>query len=250
MLNQQTVNRLGELKLEGMVQEYKRQEGMPEMTVMTFDERLGFMVDYEWTCRRNRLVKRLLSGARLKETGACLEDIDFATPRGLDRNLLTRLASCDWIYQHQNVVITGPTGSGKSFIGCALGNMSCRSGCSTRYFRTSRLLTEIAAAHGDGSYITRMNNLKKLDLLILDDWGINPFTRKEGSELFEIIEDRSLFRSTVIISQIPEKDWHSLLPDPTIADAIIDRLIHTAHHITLAGSTMRRIRAEKQAVQP
>lgn len=244
MLDQQTVNKLRELKLEGMAQEFRRQEETPEYSAMTFEERLGFLVDYEWTCRRNRLVKRLLSTAKLKDVGACLEDMDYTTPRGLDRKLITRLAGPDWIAQHQNVVVTGPTGVGKSFIGCALGNMACRLGYSTRYYRVTRLLTEIAASHGDGTYISKMNNIKKLDLLILDDWGINPFTKKEGSELFEIIEDRSLLKSTVIIGQIPEKDWHSLLPDPTVADAIIDRFIHTAYHIHLTGDTMRRIKAK------
>ena len=245
MMDQQTVNRLRDLKLEGMVQEYRRQEEMPEFSTMTFEERLGFLVDFEWTCRRNRLVKRLLSAARLKDTSASLEDIDYTTPRGLDRRLLTRLAGPDWLSRHQDVVITGPTGAGKSFIGCALGNMACRLGYSTRYYRVTRLLSEIATWHGDGTYISKMSSIKKLDLLILDDWGINPFSKKEGSELFEVIEDRIVLKSTIIISQIPDKEWHSLLPDPTVADAIIDRFIHTSHHINLTGGNMRRVKAKK-----
>jgi len=249
MLEQQTINKLREMKLEGMIEEYKRQEEMTEYSIMLFEERFGFLVDHEWTCKHNRLVKRFLAASKLKDTSACMEDIDYITPRGLDRKLLTRLASPDWISQHQNVVVTGPTGAGKSFIGCALGNMACRLGYSTKYYRVTRLLTEIAAAHGDGTYISKMNSIKKLDLLILDDWGINPFTKKEGSELFEVIEDRIILKSTVIISQIPDKDWHTLLPDPTVADAIIDRFIHTAYHIHLTGGNMRRVKAQNFPVQ-
>jgi|LSQX01.1.fsa_nt_gb DNA replication protein DnaC len=248
ILDQQTINKLAELKLNGMIQEYKRQLDTPDFLNMLFEERLGFLVDFEWTSRKNRLIKSLLSKAKLKDSTACLENIDYTTQRGIDRKVITRLSCPDWLLKHQNIIITGPTGSGKTFLGCAFGNMACRNGHSTRYYRVSMLLTELASSHGDGSYLSKLNALKKLELLILDDWGINEFTKKEAQELFEVIEDRNSSKSTIIIGQVPANDWHKLLPEPTIADAIIDRLIHSCHRLSLTGESMRKTQSKKQGI--
>lgn len=249
ILDQQTMNKLSELKLEGMIQEYKRQLDSPDFLTMSFEDRLGFLVDFEWSSRKNRLVKKLLSKAALKDSTACMENVDYIAQRGVDRKVITRLSCPDWLLKHQNIIITGPTGCGKTFLGCAFGNMACRNGHSTRYYRVSMLLTELASSHGDGSYINKLNALKKLELLILDDWGINTFTTKEGRELFEVIEDRNSNRSTIIMGQVPASDWHNLLPEPTVADAIVDRLIHSSHQIALIGGSMRKVQSKKEGVQ-
>jgi DNA replication protein DnaC len=197
-----TLERLKEMRLRGMAECYKSQLEQPDVLSLPFEERFGMIIDYEWTNRRNRRLERLLKQAKLR-LPACLEDIDYQHPRGLDRSLINRLKSCEWIESFQNIVITGATGVGKTYLACALGNAACRRGYSTRYYRIPRLLSEIAMARGDGSYVKLLNRLRKFRLLIFDDWGLTPFTQDESREILEVIEDRSQLASTMIISQLP-----------------------------------------------
>lgn len=246
MIIQQTVETLRRMRLDGMADAFLAQMENPATSELSFEERFGLLVDCEMTYRQNRRLKRLLKGAHLK-MAACLEDIDWRQPRGLDRSLMTSLSSCQWVLAHQSVLISGPTGVGKTFPCCALANQACRYGYSARYYRVPRLFTDIAIARGDGSYRKLMNHLAKVDLLVLDDWGLAPLTISETRDLLEVIEDRCETRSTVIASQLPIEDWHQAMPDPTAADAILDRLVHTAHKIVLRGESMRKSRATNVA---
>lgn len=249
MLTQQTVEKLREMGLDGMAEGLAEQSAQPDMRDLGFEERIGMLVDREEDYRRNRRLKRLLRAARLR-LSACLEDIDYRTPRGLDRSLLRHLAAGDWLARAQNVLITGPTGAGKTFIACALGNAACRQGYSTLYIRVPRILGDLALAKGDGSYPRRMNQLARTQLLILDDWGLAPLTAAEGRDLLEVIEDRSQRFSTVVASQAPVELWHSVVPDPSLADAILDRLVHHAHNIEMKGESMRKVLGGKhQTIQ-
>jgi DNA replication protein DnaC len=241
MLMNHTLERLKEMRLKGMAECYKSQLEQPDALSLPFEERFSLIIDYEWTNRRNRRLERLLKQAKLR-LPACLEDIDYQHPRGLDRSLINRLKSCEWIESFQNIVITGATGVGKTYLACALGNAACRRGYSTRYYRIPRLLSEIAMARGDGSYVKLLNKLRKFRLLIFDDWGLTPFTQDESREILEVIEDRSQLASTIIISQLPVEHWHEVLGDPTLADAILDRIIHNAHKFYLKGESMRKVK--------
>lgn len=243
MLNQQTVDRLHLMRLRGMAECFAGQLQNPDANDLSFEERFGLIVEYEWTYRQNRLLSRLLKKARLR-LPACLEDIDFQIPRGLDKRFLKSLSTCQWVKSHQNVLVTGPTGVGKTFIVCALANAACRQGLSARYYRTPRLLTDLAIARGDGSYHRLLAKLAKIDLLVLDDWGLAPFTDVQGRDLLEVIDDRNQARSTVIASQLPVEHWHAALTDPTLADAILDRLVHSAHMIVMKGESMRKLTAK------
>ena len=245
MLTNQTMDQLIKMKLSGMSDAYRQQLDNPEILALNFDERFGMIVEKEYLSRQNRQVQRLLAGARLK-LPACIEDIDYLKPRDIDRNTIARLSTCQWIQLHQNVVVIGPTGVGKTYISCALGNLACRNGISTRYYRISKLLSEISMSRGDGSYVNLLNMLRKVKLLILDDWGIGRFTAMESQEILEVIEDRTGSTSTIIVSQIPLEYWHDFLTDPTIADAILDRLVHNAHKIKINGDSMRKIQGEKE----
>lgn len=240
MLTQQTVEKLREMGLDGMAEGLAEQSAQPDLRDLGFEERLGMLVDREESFRHNRRLKRLLRAARLR-LSACLEDIDYRTPRGLDRSLLRHLSTGDWLARGQNVLITGPTGAGKTFIACALGNAACRQGYSALYVRVPRILGDLALARGDGSYPKRMNQLARTQLLILDDWGLAPATPSEGRDLLEVIEDRSQRFSTVVASQAPLEHWHSVVPDPSLADAILDRLVHHAHKIEMKGESMRKV---------
>lgn len=239
MLNQQTVDRLHQMRLRGMAECLSSQSQNPDINGLSFEERFGLIVEYEWTYRQNILLSRLLKKAQLR-LPACMEDIDYQKPRSLDKGFFKSLSNCQWIRSRQNVLITGPTGVGKTFIACALANAACRQGLSARYYRTPRLLTELAIARGDGSYHRLLGKIAKIDLLILDDWGLAPFTDVQGRDLLEVIDDRSQARSTVIASQLPIDHWHVALTDPTLADAILDRLVHNAHNIAINGASMRK----------
>ncbi|KFI37796.1 ATPase AAA [Peptococcaceae bacterium SCADC1_2_3] len=240
MLNQQTIDQLYQMRLGGMAECFAGQLQNTDIYAMSFEERFGLIVEYEWTCRQNRLLSRLLKRARLR-LPACIEDIDYQRSRGLDKGLLKTLSTCQWIKSHQNVLITGPTGVGKTFIACALANAACRQGMSARYYRTPRLLSELAIARGDGSYQRVLSKIAKTDLLVPDDWGLAPFTDVQGRDLLEVIDDRSQVRSTIIVSQLPIDHWHSALTDQTLADAILDRLVHNAHKIVMRGESMRKV---------
>ena len=189
--------------------------------------------------RENRRLVRLLQAAKLR-LSASIEEIDYRHPRGLERAKMAALASCEWITRHQNLLLTGPTGCGKTWLACALGNQACRQGLSVRYFRLPRLLEQLRIAHGDGSYPRLMAQLAKSELLILDDWGIQKITAPQRADLMELIEDRHGLRSTLIASQLPVDSWHEYIGEATLADAILDRLIHNAHRLTLQGESMRR----------
>lgn len=242
MLNQQTIDRLHQMKLIGMAEAFLAQVQKPDLNDLSFEERFGLLVEHEWTYRHNKRLARLLKQARLR-LPACLEDIDYHQPRGLDKGLLKSLGTCRWIRARQNVIITGPTGVGKTFIACALANAACRQDFSARYYRTPRLLQELTLARGDGSYPRLLSQLAKGDVLVLDDWGMSTFTDSHGRDLLEVVDDRYRAGSTIIAGQLPVEHWHSLLPDPTVADAILDRLVHNAYKINLKGESLRKVAA-------
>lgn len=242
MLNQHTREQLHALKLTGMLDALEQQRAQPETHDLAFEERLALLVEREVLHRENRRLARLLKVARLR-VNACVEDIDYRHPRGLQKPRMAALASGDWIRQALNLCLTGPTGCGKTWLACALGNQACRQGLSVRYLRLPTLLEQLRIAHGDGSYVRLMGQLLKTDLLILDDWGISPLTRSQRNDLMEVIEDRHDRRSTLIASQLPIDHWHEYIGEATLADAILDRLLHGAHRLNLTGESMRRERA-------
>jgi len=238
MLNEQTQRSLRELKLFGMATSFDEQRAQPEMQAFCFEERLGLMVDREVTERKNRRLAMLLRTAKLRQN-ACVEDIDYRHPRGLEKSIMATLITGDFIRHAQNLLITGPTGCGKSWIACALGNQVCRQGLSVRYLRVSRLLEELRIANADGSYGKLLNQLAKVDLIIMDDFGLEQLEANHRKDLFEIIEDRHKRKSTLITSQLAVKHWHDYIGEPTVADAILDRLLHNAHKLELKGNSMR-----------
>jgi len=237
---QQTFDKLNQMKLFGMARALQEQLAQPDIISIPFEERLGMLVDREVDYRENKRLARLLKEAKLKQQ-ACVEDVDFRHPRGLDRAVFFSLADCRWIREHHNLIITGPTGVGKTFIACALANKACRLGFTVRYWRTSRLLPAVAIARADGSYTTLIHKLQNTDLLLLDDWGISPLQVDDARDLLDILEDRNQTRSTLITSQMPVNQWHNVLADPTLADAILDRLVHNAYKLELRGESMRKL---------
>lgn len=239
MLIEQTKQKLSTLKLTGMLEAFEQQRAQPDTYDLSFEERLGLLVDREMINRENKRLERLLRSAKLR-VSACIEDIDYRHPRGLDRSQMASLASCDWIKQQLNLCITGATGTGKTWLACALGNQACRQGLSVRYLRVPKLFEMLRIAHGDGSYPRLMNQLAKIDLLILDDWGLQKLNAPQRSDLMEIIEDRYKLRSTLVASQLPIDHWHDYVGEATLADAILDRLLHNAHRLILEGESMRK----------
>lgn len=244
MLTQQTLERLNEMRLKGMAEAFASQIEQPDIRELSFEERLGLLVDQEWIYRQDRRLTRLLRQAKLR-IPACIEDIDYHHPRGLDRALLQSLAQCHWIRSHQSILITGPTGCGKTYIACALANAACRRGFKARYYRLARFMADLAMAKGDGTHPKLLQKLAKTHVLILDDWGLAPLTETESRELLEVIDDRVGSRSTIIASQLPIAEWHGTMSDPSAADAILDRLVHGAYKIALRGESMRKVQAEE-----
>ena len=239
MLVQPTLDRLHELGLNGMAQALAEQLAVPDVQSLSFEDRLALLLDREACERDNRRLRRLLQLAKLR-LDASVEDIDFRTPRGLDKSLILRLAGCDWVRQHQVVLVSGATGTGKTYLGCALAQAACRHGLSTRYCRLSRFLDELALARADGSYPKLMDRLAKTQLLALDDYGMLPLNDPQRRDLLEVLDDRYARRATLLTSQLPFEHWHDVIGDPTFSDAILDRLVHHAHRITLKGPSMRK----------
>ncbi len=242
MLHHPTLDKLQQLRLNGMLQALREQLDLPAAAALSFEERLGLLVDRELTAREQRRLQTRLRQAKLKH-GACLEDLDRHTPRGLDHSLITHLATGQWIREGLNCLILGPTGVGKTWIACALAQQACRQGFTTRYLRVPRLFEDLRLAHADGSFPKLLRELAKTDLLLLDDWGLLGLDAPSRRDLLELIDERHAQRATLITSQLPVEHWHDLIGDPTLADAILDRLVHNAYRITLKGESMRKRRA-------
>jgi DNA replication protein DnaC len=243
MLLAQTLEKMRTLGLGAMAAALEEQVALPAAAALAFEERLGLLVDREWDARETRRLQRRLKGARLQQAAACVEDLDFGAARGLDRGLVLSLAGGHWIAAHQNCIVTGPTGAGKTFVCCALGNRACRLGYTVAYRRVSRLLEELALARAQGGLGALTRQLAKTDLLLLDDWALTTLTVGQAQDLLDVLEDRSGSGSTLIATQVPVGQWHGRIGDPTIADAILDRLVHGAHRIELRGESMRKLRA-------
>ena len=239
MLTHPTLDKLEALRFSGMARALREQLDQPETQHLGFLERLGLLVDREMTEREDKRLKSRLRRAGLRQS-ACLEDLDYRSGRGLDRSLMRQLATCEWVRRHLGVVITGPTGVGKSFVACALAHRACLEGHTARYTRLSRLVDDLALARGDGRYLKLLAQLAKVEVLLLDDWGLTPLTASQQRDLLEVLDDRHEVRSTIATSQLPVGRWHEMMADPTLADAILDRLVHNAYRIELKGDSMRK----------
>jgi DNA replication protein DnaC len=242
MTNEQTIEKLYDLKLGAMAEAFRETLSRSAETQLAFAERFGLLVDREWTRREENRLTRRLKTARLR-VPASVEEVDFQTPRDLNRDVFLELAAGGYLREHHNIIISGATGLGKTFLGCALADRACRDGFSSLYYRLPRLGFELALARADGSYLKLLATLAKADLLILDDWGLAPLEGQAQHDLLEVIDDRVGRRSTLIATQIPVAEWHHLLPDPTVADAVLDRLVHNAIRLELKGGSMRKRKA-------
>jgi DNA replication protein DnaC len=244
MTTEETFRKLSELRLYGFARALEAQLAQPDSyTTLAIEDRVGLLVDREWTERETRRLTRRLQLAKLRDRQACVEDVDFRHPRGLDRALVQRLATGEWITKAQNVLVIGPTGCGKTYVACALGHKACRDGYSVLYRRVPRLAHELHVARGDGSLPRLLSRWAKIDVLILDDWGLTPLGAQERHDLLEVVEDRCGEHSTIIAGQLPVKNWHTYIGDPAVADAALDRVVHNAHHIMLKGESMRKKRS-------
>ena len=239
MTDEQTIEKLYDLKLGAMAEAFRDTLSRAAETQLSFAERFGLLVDREWTRREDNRLSRRLKTARLR-VPASVEEVDFATPRGLDREVFLSLTAGRYLKEHHNVIICGATGLGKTYLACALADKACRDGLTARYYRLPRLTFELALARADGSYLKLLGMLAKVDLLILDDWGLAPLEGQAQHDLLEVIDDRTQNRSTLVASQVPTSGWHQLMSDPTVADAVLDRLVHNAVRIELKGGSMRK----------
>ncbi len=240
LLNAQTLEQLQALKLTALALAWTAQPQNAELTALSFDERFALLVDAEWRARENKRLARALQEAKFKLPHACVEAIDYPARRELDKALIRQLATGRWIEDHQQVLIIGATGVGKTFIACALGTQTCRKGFRARYWRASRLYHACALARADGTYGRLLGQLARVDVLALDDWALTPLQEAERRDVLEILEDRYGTRSTIVTSQLPPSQWHDYVGDPTLADAICDRLLHNAHRIVLQGPSRRK----------
>ncbi|HBD7093948.1 TPA: IS21-like element helper ATPase IstB [Legionella pneumophila] len=238
MLNNPTLDKLHALKLTGMAEAFSEQLQRP-LSELDFEERLGLLVEREYLLRDNRKMARRLKQAKLQQN-ACMEDMDYKHPRGLNKAAVLELFRCQWVQQHLNLLITGPTGCGKTYIACALAHKACLTGLTARYFRLPRLWNELKIAKASGSYASWLSAIAKVDVLILDDWGLVAPDEEQRRDLLEILEDRYQNRSTIITSQLDVSLWHEHLGDATLADAVLDRLVHNAVRIKLDGDSMRK----------
>lgn len=245
MLHHPTLDKLHQLRLTGMAKALVHLAESTEAQALTFDERLGLLLDHEATFRDGKRLAARLKIAQLRQT-ACLEDIDYRHPRGLDKALLAELADGRWLKEHLNCLITGPAGVGKSYLACALAHQACREGLSVRYLRLPRLLSELGIARGDGRYRKVLAQLARTDLIVLDDFGLSTMGDEQRRDLLEIIEDRYQRRSTIVTSQFGIDHWHELINDATLADAILDRLIHHSYRLALKGDSMRKHKPQRE----
>jgi DNA replication protein DnaC len=248
MLNQPTMERLQAMKLHGMAQAFREQYESADASQLSFEERFGLLVDCQWTWKENRALTRRLQLAKFKERGL-IEDIDYQHPRGLDRRLMRTLASSDWVRQHQNLLLIGPTGIGKSWLACALAHKACRDGFFAIHKRMAELFRDLAVARADGSIGSVLAKLARTDVLVLDDFAMAPMKDSERRDFLEICDDRYQRRSTILTSQMPVAHWHEQIGDPSIADSIMDRLVHNAHRIDLDGESIRKNRGRKPAAE-
>lgn len=245
MLSEQTIETMKELRLWGMLEALEEQYRTVKSEELSFDERLGLLVDTEINFRENRRLERLVKAARFKYSNACIENINYSAKRKLDKSAVLQLANCRWIKEHHNIIVSGSTGTGKSWFSCAIGVQACRKGFKTIYRRAPRLYDELSLAHADGTYSKLLAQFARADLLIIDDFGSSPIKAAERKDLFEIIEDRDSARSTIVAGQLPYTKWFEYLGDPTTADAICDRLIHNSYKFDLKGPSIRKELAEK-----
>ncbi len=239
MLTHPTLEKLTNMRMTGMAAALEDQLQTPEISSLSFEERLGLLVDREQTERDSRRLKTRLTKAKLRQQ-ASMEDVDYSGNRGLDKAQLLDLGSCRWINEHNNLLLTGPTGVGKTYIACALAQKACREGLSALYLRLPRLFGDLTVAKGDGRYSKLLVRYGRVDVMVLDDWGVAPMTAENRRDLLEILDDRYEKKSTLITSQLPVEKWHRYLEDPTLADAILDRVVHNAYRIELKGESMRK----------
>lgn len=239
MLTQPLFEQLRELRCHGMIEALQEQMQQSDIYQLSFDERFSLLIERECITRENRKLTSRLRQARLK-ANACIEDIDYSVSRGISRAVIKQLADCSWVGRKQNLLITGPTGTGKTWLACALANSACRKNFTARYLRLPRLFQALELARGDGSYPKLLASLEKIQLLILDDWGLAPMNDEQRRDLLEIMDDRHNQSSTIVTSQLPVKLWHEAIGDLTLGDAILDRLIHNAHRIDMKGESMRK----------
>lgn len=240
MLNEPTVEKLKLMRLDALAAAWLEQQGKSDVGSLSFDERFAMLVDAEWLYRENRRLRRALKEARLRLGQACIEDIDYAAKRELERAVIRQLATCRWVDEHQNIVITGATGTGKTYLACALAHQACRKGHRAIYRRASRLTDELTLARADGTYARVLGRLARVEVLVIDDWGHAPMRDQERRDLVEVLDDRIGLRSTVMTSQLPVAKWHDHIGDPTNADAICDRVLSSAHRLVLKGPSRRK----------
>ncbi|MCL2343737.1 MAG: IS21-like element helper ATPase IstB [Firmicutes bacterium] len=239
MLTHQTAEKLRAMRLPAMAAELVRQTESPAMDTLDFGERIGMLVDAEWTSRENNRIKKLTAAAKLRDPDACLANLDYRPSRKLDRAYLARLSDLAWIRDAKNIIFTGCTGTGKTYLANAFGVEACRKGLHVAYYRVNRLTGELAATADAGGLHKLLARLKKTELLILDDWGLTSLNPLEGRLLLEVFEDRYNERSTIIAAQLPVSAWHGLFEDSTVADAILDRVVHNSYRFELQGPSMR-----------
>lgn len=240
MLTEPTIEKLRAMKLGAMEKAWEEQRVSTESTRLSFDERFGLLVDAEWLMRENKRLGRNLKEAKLRLAEACIEGIDYPARREVDRALVRQLATCRWVQEHQNVIITGMTGVGKTYVACALAQQACRKGYRVAYRRAPRLFDELTLARADGSYAQVLGRLARVDVLVIDDWALAPLRDQNRHDMLELLEDRYGNRSVIMTSQLPPSTWHEYVGDPTVADAILDRVVHNAHRLNLKGPSRRK----------
>ena len=240
MNTNQIIKKLYEMKIIGMAKGYEEKRNKPDHKDLSFEEYFALLVEDEYLYRKNQRQARLLQIAKLKFPSACFEEIDYRAARGLNKSKLLGLQNEEWLTVNQNILITGPTGIGKSYLACAFGQRACRNGHSVYYYRWPRMLGDMYSARGDGTYLKYLNKLGRVRLLIIDDFGINSLNDTDRKDFLEVVEDRYSTGSTIITSQLPVKEWHTFIGDGTIADAVCDRLFHNAHSIEMKGGSMRK----------